>query len=191
VPVTALLPERLNGPDGLLLRRWQLRDADILAAAVAESIEHLRPWMGWVEREPMTVEQRRSWLTEREREWAEGGDVNLAVFVKDRVAGACGLHRRIAADGLEIGYWTHPAFTRRGLATTASALLTEASFLVPGITHVEIHHDKANRASAAVPRKLGYRFVRELPDEIEAPAEIGIDCVWRMDADRWNELKTT
>jgi hypothetical protein len=34
-------------------------------------------------------------------------------------------------------------------------MLTNAAFTVPEITQVEIHHDKANVASAGVPRSLG------------------------------------
>jgi hypothetical protein len=41
------------------------------------------------------------------------------------------------------------------------------------IAAVEILH-KANRASAGVPRKLGYRFVGEAPDGKHAPADVGI-----------------
>ena len=99
--------------------------------------------------------------------------------------GGCGLHRRIAHDGLELGYWIHPHFTRRGLATGAARLLTDAALMLSGITHVEIHHDKANVASAGVPRNLGFRLLGEVPREIEAPGEIGVECRWRMDRARW------
>ncbi len=58
--------------------------------------------------------------------------------------------------GLEIGYWIHPAFIGRGLATAAARLVTEAAFSVPGIDRVEIHHDRANEISGAIPRKLGF-----------------------------------
>lgn len=184
-----VLPERLEGRDGLLLRRWQLTDAEILAAAVAQSAEHLRPWMGWVSQEPMSLAQRRLWLAACEREWAAGGDVLLGVFLSGELAGGCGLHRRVAPDGLEIGYWIHPSFTRRGLATEASRVLTESALALPGITHVEIHHDRANLASRAIPGRLGYRFVGERPDAVEAPAEVGINCVWRMDRELWETLK--
>jgi RimJ/RimL family protein N-acetyltransferase len=57
---------------------------------------------------------------------------------------------------LEIGYWIHAGFLRRGLATRVSCLLTDAAFTVAGIERVEIHHDKANVASAGVPRRLGF-----------------------------------
>jgi hypothetical protein len=52
-------------------------------------------------------------------------------------------------------------------------VLTDASLRLPGVTHVEIHHDKANFASAGVPRRRGFWLLGEIPDEIEAPAERG------------------
>jgi RimJ/RimL family protein N-acetyltransferase len=64
--------------------------------------------------------------------------------------------------------------------------LIDAAFSVPGIDRVEIHHDKANQASAGVPRKLGFRWLGEESDEPEAPAEVGIECRWRMDRDAWS-----
>lgn len=180
------LPEQIEGR-GVLLRRWRADDAEALGEAVAESVEHLRPWMPWISQEPQTLEQRRAMIERWAQEWASGGDVFMGVFAEDRIAGGCGLHQRIGPGGLEIGYWIHPAFTRRGLATSAAALLTEAAFSVPGIDHVEIHHDKANRASAGIPRRLGFRFCGETPDKVEAPGEVGVEQLWRMDLADWRE----
>jgi ribosomal-protein-serine acetyltransferase len=176
------LPERIDGDGGLVLRRWRVRDAERLARAVAESTEHLRPWMAWMADEPLTLEQRREMLAAGEREWRGGGDVLLGVFLDDDVAGSCGLHHRIAPDGLEIGYWIHPRYTRRGLATRAAGLLAQAALALPSVTHVEIHHDRANLASSGVPRKLGFDLVGERRDEIRAPDESGIDWCWRLTA---------
>ena len=179
------LPERLAGPAGLLLRRWSPGDARQLSAAVAQSREHLRPWMAWAAAEPLTIEQRRELIIGFERDWRDGGDAVLGIFLDGRVVGGCGLHRRIARDGLELGYWIHPRFTRQGLATAAARLLTDGAVALPGVTHVEIHHDKANVASAGVPRKLGFSLRAEVIAEVEAPAEIGIECRWRMDREQW------
>jgi ribosomal-protein-serine acetyltransferase len=179
-----VLPERIEA-EAILLRRWRVDDAEALGRAVGESADHLRPWMAFMSEEPQTVEQRRAMLRERQRRWSEGGDVMLGVFVRDEVAGGCGLHRRHAPDELEIGYWIHPSFTGRGLATAVARLLIDAAFSLPGITGVEIHHDKANTASAGVPRRLGFHFVGETADEAKAPAAVGIDCTWRLDRDDW------
>ena len=178
------LPERINR-NGVLLRRWLASDAEVLARAVSESADHLRPWMAWMAEEPQTIEQRRQLIAGWEREWSHGGDVALAILVGDEVAGSCGLHRRRGPDALELGYWIHPRFAGRGIATKVARLLTDAAFTVPGIQRVEIHHDKANTASAGVPRRLGFRFMGEARDEREAPAELGIDCTWRMERERW------
>jgi ribosomal-protein-serine acetyltransferase len=112
-------------------------------------------------------------------------NITFAIVRDGRVAGGCGLHRRGGPNTLEIGYWTHPAFLRLGVARTAARLLTELAFTVPGIERVEIHHDKANQASAGVPRSLGYRPIREQPGTPSAPAEHGIDCTWRVTRDEW------
>lgn len=109
----------------------------------------------------------------------------MGVFVSGQVAGGCGLHHRVGHGGLEIGYWTHPSFLRQGIASRATRTLTAAAFTIPEITHVEIHHDKANEASAGVPRKLGYHLAEEVPDEPEAPAELGIECRWRVTREQW------
>lgn len=183
-----MLPERLEDPGGLLLRRWVPADAEALGRAVAESADHLRPWMAWIADEPVALESRRARIAEWEHDWSQGGDVVLGVFVEHgRVAGGCGLHHRIGPGGLEIGYWIHPAFLRRGLATRTARMLTDAALSLPGIARVEIHHDKANQASAGVPRKLGYEWLGESPDEPEAPADLGIEWRWRITKEGWRE----
>lgn len=179
------LPERVEGR-GVLLRRWRPADAEVLSQAVAESVEHLRPWMQWAAEEPVSLEDRRKRLEHWETAWRDGGDVAMGVFTQDGVVGSCGLHRRIGPGGLEIGYWIHPTFTRRGFATATAALLTGAAFQLPDIDRVEIHHDRANTASAGIPRKLGFRLIAQTPDEIVAPAEEGIDCIWRMGRADWS-----
>jgi len=112
------LPGRLEGPDRLQLRRLLRADAEILSRAVSESLAHLRPWMEWAANEPLALEERRALLARWEEQWSRGEDMTFGIFVDGRLAGTCGLHRRIGAGGLEIGYWVHPAFTRRGVATS-------------------------------------------------------------------------
>jgi len=184
------LPSEVVTPR-LVLRRWTVADVEILAAAVAESLEHLRPWMWWVADEPLDGEARRRMLAAGERDWAAGGDVVYGMFERATgggpaiVLGDCGLHRRRGPDVLEIGYWVHAAHLHRGLATEASRALTDAAFTVPGIVRVEIHHDRANRRSRAVPERLGFTFVGESADGAHAPAEVGIDCAWSTTAADW------
>ncbi len=184
------LPELIAGPGTFMLRRWVQEDVQVLGQAVTDSIEHLRPWMPWIEQEPLSVADRRGLIEEWERDWLAGGDVVMGVFVDGRVAGGCGLHHRVGPHGLEIGYWTHPLFLRKGVATSAARLLTQAAFARADITHVEIHHDKANEASAGIPRRLGFQLVHEVRDTPQAPAEIGISCEWQHTRETWSSPVT-
>ncbi len=106
-----------------------------------------------------------------------GGDAVYGMYVDGEAIGVCGLHHRIGPDGREIGYWVAQAQCRRGYASEAAALLTAAAFAMEDVRRVEIHHDKANVASAGVPRRLGYRFIVERPNEDGAPGGTGIEWV--------------
>ena len=179
------LPELVTGPEGFVLRRWLRADAEALGDAIHESIDQLRPWMPWAADEPLSVAERRALIDEWDRNWDSGGDEVLGVFVDGSVAGGCGLHHRVGPGGLEIGYWTHRSFLRTGIATRAARLLTDAAFARADITRVEIHHDKANVASAGIPRKLGFTLVREVHDPVTAPAETGLSCEWQLTREAW------
>jgi ribosomal-protein-serine acetyltransferase len=163
------------------LRHWREEDAEALQRAVAESADHLRPWMPWVDSGPRTVAQRRAWIASLDR----GGDEVFGIFENGEVVGGCGLHRRLGTDGLEIGYWIHVAHTRRGHATQTVRLLLERAFADPAIERVEIHHDRANVASRGVPVKLGFEHVGDRPEPQKAPAEEGVESVWRLTRAAW------
>ncbi len=183
----------------LTLRLWRLEDADLLSRAVAESLAHLRPWMSWAAAEPLSPAERAVLLRNFTRDWASGGDVVYGAFLRgagpdtstdtdtdtDTVVGGCGYVRRDSLTSLEIGYWVHVDHLRDGYATEMAAALTDTAFSVAGVERVEIHHDRANTRSRAVPSRLGFTFVGEHPDDIAAPAEEGIDCGWVVGRAHW------
>jgi len=180
-----ILPE-VAGSDGeLIVSRWTVTAAAELGRAVDESLEQLLPWMPWASEPPLSLEDRRALIDRWASEWAAGGDCIYGIFADGQVAGSCGLHRRLEAGGIEIGYWLHPDYTGRGIATRAARLLTAAAFTDPQIELVEIHHDRANSSSAGVPRRLGFELVGEFEDPVRAPGESGVECRWRMTRERW------
>ena len=174
---------------GVELRHWREDDAAALGKAVFESLEHLRPWMPWIAAEPRSVASRAELIREWERERAGGGDEMYGIFLDGEVAGSCGLHRRIGEGGLELGYWVHARMTRKGVATAAARRLCEIAFADPSIDHVEIHHDRANAASGGVPAKLGFELVGEERRDPQAPAESGVENVWRLSRASWEPVR--
>jgi RimJ/RimL family protein N-acetyltransferase len=99
---------------------------------------------------------------------------------ESQLLGGIGLHDRVGPGGWDIGYWVHIAHTGRGVATTAAAALTDVAFSLPATERVEIHCDEANTASAAVPRRLGYRLAYVRGHRQTAPAESGKRMIWVM-----------
>jgi RimJ/RimL family protein N-acetyltransferase len=178
-------PRDVIHTERLTLRRWTPADAPRLSTAILESLDHLRPWMPWVAAEPVKIEDRAALIQQWQREWDEGGELVVGIFKDDVVVGGSGLHTRRGPGVLEIGYWVHPAHARCGIATEAAEALTTVAFAVDGIERVEIHHDKANVASAGVPRRLGFTFEGETQDSITSPGEVGIDCRWTMTRQDW------
>jgi len=178
-----MTPTVLTGTDAtgaaFELRAWQVEDAVELTTAVLASLDHLRPWMPWVQDgyTRASAEQMIA-MSVRAREEATTFTYRLTRPGSDTVLGSVGLHGRVGPGAFEIGYWVHVDAVRRGLATEASRLLTHAAFAVPGIERVEIRHDRANVASGAVPARLGYVLERSERCEIDAPGECGIRQVW-------------
>jgi RimJ/RimL family protein N-acetyltransferase len=169
----------------VVVRRYCLTDAVALHQAVLDSVEHLVPWMPWAGHEPLALSDRERLIAEWLERWEKGEDFNFGVFEEGLLVGACGLHRRIGPTALELGYWTRAGATGRGIASEAARCLVEAAFSMPGVDHVEVHHDVANIASRRVPERLGFSFVEEREDVVAAPAEVGVEWVWRLDRQDW------
>ncbi len=162
------------------LRRWRASDAELCFQLVSESLEHLRPWMPWATAD-YELADAADYLERCEADWAAGTAFQYLIIADGTPAGSTGLMARIGPGGLEIGYWVHPASTGRGVATAAAAALTEAGLALPGIDHVEIHHDQLNVISGRVPAKLGYFHVDTRDGRFEtAPGDSGTIEVWRM-----------
>ncbi|WP_420124870.1 GNAT family N-acetyltransferase [Longimicrobium sp.] len=142
----------------LVLRCWRPADAPLLAQAITASLDHLRPWMPWVHAEPEQLEAKVQRLRGFRAKFDTDADYVYAILSPDEraVIGGTGLHPRIGAGALEIGYWISARHIGLGYATEATAALTRAAFEIHGVERMEIRCDPANERSSSVPRKLGY-----------------------------------
>ena len=156
----APLFEELRG-DIVVVRPYRPEDAPLLQAAVAESRDHLRPWMPWADTH-QTVEESLDWINRVRANWITRSDMAIAMFDAadpNRYLGGTGLHpRNWDVPYFEIGYWIRPTATGQGHVTEAVTLLTRFAIDVLGAKRVEIRCDERNTPSASVARRAGFVF---------------------------------
>ena len=181
-------------PTSLRAGAWRLdrshpNDRGHLVEAVNESLEQLRPWMPWAQ-VPADAASTGMFLRQADASWEEGREFQFAVREDGRgadeggadlvgpIIGYCGLHDRLGAGALEIGYWVRSSHTGRGVATAAAGALTRAALAVDAVERVEIHCDAANVKSSGIPPKLGYRLDRIVRRPPDAPGGSDRQMVW-------------
>lgn len=181
-----VLPAELKGPR-LDLRAWNEAQIDTVLDAVAASLPELRPWMPWAQQLP-TRDQELDALREGRLRFERGEDFPFLVFERhsDALVGAAGVHPRQRGVA-EIGYWIRTDRHRRGYATEATGVLTDAAFTnLPELHTLKIRMDKANHASAAVPPKVRYtRTGEETTRERLAVGHTGHGWIWTIERTDW------
>lgn len=164
------------------LRRCGVADLRRVHRLVEESLPHLRPWLAWAV-DDYTEDDTAAFIAECESGWMFRKAFSYLILADGEPVGIGSLGRSIGPGGLELGYWLHPGHTGRGFATEAAAMLVTQAFALPGIERVQIWHDAANTASAAIPRRLGFseKERRTPPRDPVTSGEAGIDVVWQLD----------
>ena len=110
-------PDEVISRGAVTLRRWRPDDLEAVLQAVTDSAGHLSPWLSWAA--GYRREAAQKFLARAAQDWADGTAYDYAITTGDALAGGIGLMARIGPGGLEIGYWVHQAYARRGLATAA------------------------------------------------------------------------
>jgi RimJ/RimL family protein N-acetyltransferase len=165
----------------LILERWRSSELGPLFDAISANLDHLRPWMPWAAHH--SRDSVAQFLSDSEAGWRRGERFEYAI--RDREAtllGSIGLMGRIGPGGLEIGYWMQARHTGKGIATLAAAAMAEMGLALGTVDRVEIRHDEANLASGAIPARLGFSNLGTFPAVSSAPADVGRDVRWRLDA---------
>ncbi len=143
----------------LVIRCYERGDVDAVHDAVLANAEALRPWMPWIDDEPLERATRAEMVRRFRGRFDLGQDFVYGVFdrASGRFVGGAGLHPRTSPGALEIGYWIVQERWGEGLATEAAAALTRVGFDVMEADRIEIRVAPDNARSLAIPRKLGYR----------------------------------
>lgn len=147
------------------VRPLRARDASAWSEVRIRNEGYLSAWEGRAPSQP-----RASWrdrhstavfavmLRQQRKEARAGRQLPLAVTVAGRLAGmlTVGGITRGAFDSANVGYWVDERVARRGVTTTALALVLDHCFGPVGLHRVEANVRPENAASRRVVTKLGF-----------------------------------
>lgn len=183
-PVLIKVPEEIV-TERLVLAAPRAGLGQALAAAVTESIEHLKPWMPWAQLAP-TVEDSEAVVRRMQADFILRRDLVYQIFRKGedgragRLLGGTGLHRLDwELRRFEIGYWIRSSALGQGYVSEAVQALTRMAFESLRARRVEIRMDELNLSSRAVAERCGYELEGVLrQDALNVNGEPRNTCVY-------------
>ncbi|WP_020620932.1 GNAT family N-acetyltransferase [Paenibacillus daejeonensis] len=169
-PILLDLPDRFES-ERMVIRAPQWGDGAAVNAAVAESMESLRPWMPWAHHLP-TVDETEADLRQARLLYLERKDLRLLLVHKEteQIVGSSGLHRiDWPARRFEIGYWVRSSYEKQGYITEAVHAITDFAIRELQANRVEIRCDARNTRSASVAERAGFTLEGILRSETVNP----------------------
>lgn len=181
------LPDELRGRR-ILLRPYRLDDAEVVLTAIDESREHLRPWVGWVDRYT-TLEETRAYCLRCAQAWKERSDLAVGIFDGERgdYLGSAGLHHPDWQHRtFEVSCWVRASAAYCGYGTEALRLLADLAFLRLDAKQITLVCDARNEATRRLADKSGYIFRGNVRNGYVAPDGTVVDkLVYSLTAEDW------
>ncbi|MBN4064508.1 GNAT family N-acetyltransferase [Dehalococcoides mccartyi] len=143
--------------DLLTLRPVNVDDAEIYLQLVAENYDRLSKWHS-APRPSNLADERRKYMAEDLKSGENGKAHWWLIESSNDVAGTIALHSIQARDrSALVGYWLAEPHVGRGIMTASLRAAIDWAFNELGLIRVEIQCALINRASCAVPERLGIR----------------------------------
>jgi ribosomal-protein-serine acetyltransferase len=141
--------------DDLELRLLQARNAQALFQLVDSSRDDLRTWLGWVDG-VRSVADIQTFIRAALQDFADSRRIVTGIWHQGALVGVIELHAMPGNTSGEIGYWLAPAARGQGLMTRATRALVDHGFRELRLHRIQIRCATGNRASRAVPERLGF-----------------------------------
>ncbi len=142
----------------LLLRPYEIDDFQPLFDAVNNSRQHLGPWLSWVAK-TTRAEHSLEFIQLAQHQRHTQQALALGIFYDGQIIGGIGMHEWAQDTGrAQVGYWLIKEFEGKGVITRSLTAVVEHLFKVIGLNKVELHYVPANKRSAKVAERLGFRL---------------------------------
>jgi ribosomal-protein-serine acetyltransferase len=177
-PTLINLPTEIPS-ERLVLRPYRPEDGDALFAAIEESREHLRPWLGWAEHYG-SAEEARVYCARCAANWLLRTDLTLGIFDRrtGKYFGGTGLHNpNWELRTFEIGYWLRATAEGQGIMSETVRSLTDFALDALQANRVEIVCDASNERSSRVAERAGFTLEGRLRNALPSPSGNPVDCL--------------
>lgn len=139
----------------ILLRSYQLEDAQELFTAVHANRSHLQPWLDWVS-STTRVEHSLQFIQQSLHQIQSQEGLALGIFHTDRIIGGLGMHQwDHKVKKAQIGYWISKEHEGSGLLYQCLSRFIDFLFGKVGLNKIEIHFVPTNIRSAKLAERLG------------------------------------
>jgi RimJ/RimL family protein N-acetyltransferase len=138
-----------------------------ILAAIEKDRARLEKFLPWVPLMRIAADEE-NYLQRAVVQWDEGAVFDYGIFLPETGAyiGNVGVHNiSWPDDRCELGYWLTAAAEGQGYMTEAVQLL-ETELFSMGFHRIEIHCNRLNERSAAVPRRCGYALEGILKENV-------------------------
>lgn len=142
----------------LLLRMPEPGDGATINTSIHESLNELKPWLGFVQ-QPPTVEETEVNARQAHTKFLSRENLRYLVFLKEyrTFVGSTGFHN-IDWDvpKFELGYWMDTRYSGKGYMREAVSALTDYALHELGGARVEIRCESENYKSRSLAESLGF-----------------------------------
>ncbi len=160
------LPESINTPR-LLVRVARPGDGPLFNAAIVESCEQLKPWLGWVSTPP-TMQDSETSCRRAYARFLLNEDLMAFFILKESstLVGGSGLHNvNWKLRQFEMGYWGRTDFVGKGLITEGVVALADHALQQLNASRVFLTTDEKNIASCKLAERAGFELEGTLRNE--------------------------
>lgn len=148
----------LKVDDEIELHGCHLAYAKDVFSIVDTNRAYLREWLTWVD---ITNEEKDTYnFLKGAHQMNKGGQrLSVWIFYKGEICGSVGFVKIDKAnDNGEIGYWLSESKMGRGIMTRSCKRIVRYGFEKLGMQRIVIRAATANKASLAIPKRLGFTF---------------------------------
>ena len=148
----------------VLVRPYELGDAQQRFEAMEESREYIREWDPEEAEICRTIQETHAWIAQKLSQRADRVSFANGIWNVDgtRLLGGLGLHPRKpggwSVPAFTVGYWIRPSAQGFGYVTEAVGLVVNFAMDVLGAQRLEIACDPDNIRSMAIPQRLGFKM---------------------------------